>query len=169
MVGGVTTRGQTVADLAIGLPSLAILILGAGMLLLTMFGVGPLIAPELSLPEAALMRDPAEVLRQIRSGVDPNLPLTVRSRFLVGTQVPGRDRRMTPLEAAIGVRREDVVRLLVRNGAAVTSANLPRLSCFAERMGSPEIVAFLQTAVSHPDAAPHPDVAIDCAGVATPW
>ena len=93
---------------------------------------------DLTLPEAAALRDEAEVLRQIRHGVDPNLAGRVRRGVI-------RDEEylLTPLEAATAARHGEVVRLLVGNGAELNDTNVPILFCLAQRSGAADIVSLL--------------------------
>lgn len=95
--------------------------------------------PDLTLPEAAAIRDEAEVLRQLRAGVDPDAVALVRRGF-----VSDPEYFMTPLEAGTARRHLGIVSLLVANGAALTEANVPVLVCLALEHGAADIVAFLR-------------------------
>lgn len=87
----------------------------------------------LTLSEAVALRDAGEVARQIEAGVDPNAIYAVRPGVL-GTA------RATPLEAAVWSRRSDMVRLLVRQGSRIDTANWRRLWCAAVETGANDVV-----------------------------
>ena len=125
--------------LALAAPALVWLAAAAVVLLAALGGYRALAAPaDLTLPEAAALRDEAEVLRQIRHGVDPNLAGRVRRGVI-------RDEEylLTPLEAATAARHGEVVRLLVGNGAELNDTNVPILFCLAQRSGAADIVSLL--------------------------
>lgn len=143
--------------MALAAPALAWLAGAALVLVAALGGFRALAAPaDLTLPEAAALRDGAEVLRQIRHGVNPNEAGRVRRGVI-------RDEEylMTPLEAAIAARHAEVVQLLVRNGAALNATNFPVLFCLAEGNDAADIVSFLKENV--PAA-----VVSECAGVRLP-
>lgn len=125
--------------LALAAPALVWLAAAAMLLLATLGGYQALAAPaDLTLAEAAALRDEAEVMRQIRHGADPNLAGRVRPGVI-------RDEAylLTPLEAATAARHVEVVRLLVRGGAELNDTNLPVLVCLARENGADDIVVFL--------------------------
>ncbi len=125
--------------LALAAPALVWLVAAAALLLATLGGYRALAAPaDLTLPEAAALRDEAEVLRQIRHGVDPNVPGRVRRGVI-------RDEEylLTPLVAATAARHGEVVRLLMANGADLNNANFQILVCIAQENGAADIVSFL--------------------------
>ena len=125
--------------LALAAPALVWVAAAAVVLLAALGGYRALAAPaDLTLPEAAALRDEAEVLRQIRHGVDPNMAARVRRGVI-------RDEAylLTPLEAATAARHGEVVRLLVGNGAELNDTNFPVLVCLAEGNGAADIVSFL--------------------------
>ena len=104
-------------------------------------GYRPMASPtDLTLSEAAALRDQAEVLRQIRRGADPNAPARVRPGFIRGSEDV-----ITPLQAAVAQRRLETVRLLVEQGAIIDARNLPELWCFARRLEAADILTFLET------------------------
>jgi len=140
-------------------PALAWIAVGALVLIATLFGYRALAAPaDLTMSEAAVLRDEAELLRQIRHGAAPDVAYTIRRGML-----SDQDYILPPLEAAIAARHAEVVQVLVDNGTKLTDANLPRLVCLARLNEATDIAAFLQ-AHSPPDAA-----AIDCSGIRLPW
>ena len=110
---------------------------------------------DVTLPEAAALRDRAEILRQIRAGADPNRPARVRPGFVRGTEYV-----LTPLQAAVAARRLDVVEILVTQGAVINMRNMPGLLCFAERVGAVNVLAYLRARQS---------TIVNCEGVILPW
>lgn len=129
-----------VLDIALAAPAVLWLAVAAAVLVAVLAGFRALAAPaDLTLPEAAALRDQAEVLRLIGRGADPNAAASIRRGMLRGNEV-----RMTPLEAAVEARHLEVVQLLVRHGADVDAANVPVLLCLARSVRAAEIVAFLE-------------------------
>jgi hypothetical protein len=145
-------------EAAIALPAVAWLVSATLVLIAASIGYRALAAPlDLTLPEAAVLRDEAEVLRQIAHGVDPDVKGPIRRGVFADDGFV-----MTPLEAAIAARHVEVVQLLVRNGARIDDGSLPRLICLAKRNSALDIVAFL--AERSPASA-----AADCSAVRLPW
>jgi ankyrin repeat protein len=143
---------------ALGLPGAVLILATTAMLLGLPFGVDPLWQVEtLTLPEAAALRDNGEVVRLIDLGEDPNSAGPVRQNFLRNdAQV------VTPLEAAVGARRGDMVELLLQNGAVIDAAMWTRLICFAEVVDAGDVRDVLERR--------RPANASDqCADVRTPW
>jgi hypothetical protein len=125
--------------LGLTIPAIVWLAAAAALLVASLGGYRALAAPaDVTMSEAAALRDEAEVLRQIRHGVDPNATQYVRRGA-----IHDGDYFMTPLEAAIAARHSDVVRLLLRTGAELTSINYPVLLCLAEE-SDPEIASLLR-------------------------
>ena len=145
---------------ALGGPSLAwVGMVGAFVVLAAATGYRPFAAPgDLTLPEVAGLRDLLAIEGQIRRGADPNARARVRPGIIRSTPL-----EVTPLEAAVGIRRLDVVQLLVRHGARIDAGNGPVLRCFAERERAADIVEYLRARLAA-DAPP-----VECAGVALPW
>jgi len=143
---------------AVAAPPIAWLLVAATLVMAAAFGYTPLMTPaELTLPEAAGVRDHLEILRQIESGVDPNRAERVRS----GLVRPG-EYVMTPLEAAVASGVLDTVQFLQHHGARVDATTLPGLLCFAKQQGATDIEAYLR------QQAPV-DFAPGCKGVRLPW
>ncbi|MGH9346754.1 MAG: hypothetical protein ACRD26_05750 [Vicinamibacterales bacterium] len=94
--------------------------------------------PELNVAEAASVRDHAEVVRLIETGQDPNRTWPVRPGL-----IDGEGHEMTPLDAAVAIGRLDLVKLLVRHGAAITAENRPALVARAEARDARDITAYL--------------------------
>ena len=134
-----TVEAPLSVALALAAPALVWLAAAVALLLATLGGYRALAAPaDLTLPEAAALRDEAEVLRQIRHGVDPNMPGRVRRGVI-------RDEEylLTPLVAATAARHGEVVRLLMANGAELNDADFQILVCIAQENGAADIVSFL--------------------------
>lgn len=112
---------------------------------------------DLTLAEAAALRDHAELLRLIQSGADPDVQAAVRPG-LVRRNVP----LLTPLEAAIGEHHPETVEFLIEHGAHVTTANVSRLMCFAAQEHQEDAIELLR---SRAPVAPAPD----CGAVDIPW
>jgi hypothetical protein len=85
--------------------------------------------------EAAALGHAARALRLIEEGQNPNRPQHVRANFL-----DSRDHELRPLEAAIVARHAELVRLLLRVGAA--SFDKTRAACLA-RLRLPEVLSDL--------------------------
>lgn len=96
--------------------------------------------PSLNVAEAALVRDNAEAVRLIALGQDPSLAWPVRAELRNDADPP----LMTPLEAAIRIRRADLFDLLRREGARIAPEDLNRLIALAERSSAPEIAERLR-------------------------
>ena len=95
---------------------------------------------QLNLSEAAAVRDDAEMVRLIERGDDPNLRRRVRPG-LVGNEA---DVEATPLEAAISIRRPELIGLLFQHGARVGPAEWRRLYCSAVARDYTDVVAVLE-------------------------
>ena len=143
---------------ALAVPGTLLILATAGMLLGLPFGFDPLWRVEsLTLAEAAALRDNGEVVRLIQGGEDPNKPGTVRAELLRNdAQV------VTPLEAAVGIDRPDMVETLLENGAVLDAATWTHLMCFAASIEADEAIGFLE------QRRP-PDASTACEHVRTPW
>lgn len=111
----------------------------------------------LNLAEATAVRDTAEVARQLEDGADPNRRVTVRAGLLARGPVAS-----TPLEAAVFIRRTELIRLLHQHGARLDPDAWNHATCYASRLELGEIVAAL--APFAPPAAP-----LTCAGNEELW
>ena len=62
---------------------------------------------------------------------------------------------LTPLEAAVGIRRGDMVEVLLENGARMDAATWTRLICFADVVEAGDVHAFWNSGVvrTHPPRA----------------
>jgi hypothetical protein len=112
----------------------------------------------LTLSEAAAVRDHAEVVRILEGGGIANARFPVRPGLLGNEAVI----QATPLEAAISIRRAELVELLFEHGAGPSSADWLRLRCAAAALQYDEIVAML-------DARKPGDVDIRCVGDESLW
>lgn len=113
---------------------------------------------DLNLSEAAAVRDHAEVVWLIESGENPNTRRPVRPGLVQNdTEVEA-----TPLEAAISIRRAELVSLLFERGARPSPADWLRLRCSAQALEYADIVAVLDT--RRPDG-----VEIRCSGDESLW
>jgi hypothetical protein len=143
---------------AVAAAPIAWLLVSTVLVIAAWVGYTPFMTPaDLTLPEAAGVRDHLEILRQIESGVDPNRAERVRS----GLVRPG-EYVMTPLEAAVASGMLDTVQFLQQLGARVDATTLPGLLCFAKQQGAADIEAYLK------QQAPV-DFAPGCKSVRLPW
>ena len=69
---------------------------------------------------------------------------------------------VTPLEAAVGAQRADMVELLLENGAVMNAATWTRLTCFTAVVGANDAREVLE---AHRPAG----ASAACEGVQTPW
>lgn len=149
--------GDRLARAVAGAP-IAWLLVSTVLVIAAWRGYTPFMIPaDLTLPEAAAVRDHLEILRQIESGADPNREERVRS----GIVRPG-EYVMTPLEAAVASGTLDTVEFLQHHGARVDETTLPGLVCFAKQQGAADIAQYLSL------QAPE-DFAPPCESVRLPW
>ena len=87
---------------------------------------GPWQPEAVTLPEAAATRDLGEAARLIGLGQDPSTPGVVRT----GMVFTDREAWVTPLEAAVAIKRADMVEMLVSYGARTDPATLDVLRCW---------------------------------------
>lgn len=154
-----TSITDRLAQLAVALPATLLIAATAVMLGGLPFGIDPLWRVEpLTLAEAAALRDNGEVVRLVRSGQDPNRPATVRAEVLGDREVTA-----TPLEAAVGIDRADIIQVLLENGATLDVSTWPHLMCLAASVEADEAKEFLEQ--RRPDDA----VAADCEHAPRPW
>jgi ankyrin repeat protein len=153
-----TVAADTAAVIAVALPGTALILATALMLAGLLFGLDPLWRVEpLTLAEAAALRDNGEVVRLINAGADPNEATTVRAEFLRNDPLT-----ITPLEAAVGSDRVDMVELLLDHGAVLDPFTWTRLMCFAIAIEAEESRALLEQ--RRPAGS-----SLDCDHVRTPW
>ena len=148
----------TLLAAALWLPGALLIVATVAMFTALPFGVDPLWYVEpVTLPEAAALRDDGEVMRLIGLGADPNEAGTVRAGF-----AHNEAQMLTPLEAAVGIRRADMVEVLFENGAQMDAATWTQLLCFADVVGAGDVRALLE------QRRPQ-DASASCEGVKTPW
>jgi hypothetical protein len=96
--------------------------------------------PQLTLSEAAGLGNAGEVVRLITiEGRDPNRAWPVREDIL------GPAQEITPLEAAVAIRRTELIPVLLRHGAVLPERGEQRtaLICRAQAAVAPAIVELL--------------------------
>ena len=107
-------------------------------LVLAAFGRHPMWPDEpvnLTLSEAAAVRDSGEIVRLVERGENPDAARNVRPGLLLDVAV-----RLTPIEAAVASRDPQIVRVVLANGAALDGSLWNRLQCLTE---SQEMTALL--------------------------
>jgi hypothetical protein len=145
-------------EIALALPGTVLILATALMLAGLPFGVDPLWRVEpLTLAEAAALRDNGEVVRLIQGGEDPNNAGTVRAELLRNDPLT-----VTPLEAAVGIDRPDMIEVLLEHGAVMDAATWTKLMCFATAIEADEARAVLE------QRRP-PGASLVCDHVQTPW
>ena len=110
----------------------------------------------LTLSEAAALRDQGEVTRLTLAGADPNAPYSLRPGILAAAS-------LTPLEAAVGARRAEMVELLMLHGAREDETSWRRLHCFALGTGAADVVEMLDR------YKPANATSSSCQGITTPF
>ncbi|MCX6553059.1 MAG: hypothetical protein NTY02_19000 [Acidobacteria bacterium] len=108
--------------------------------------------------EAASLHDAARVSRLIRERHNPNVRWPVRPGI-----VDDRGLDLLPIDAAVGSRRLEIVRLLMAQGVRLDDDARHRLICIAKLNGSGDIVAFFQAGGPQPPGEPR------CEGVVALW
>ena len=128
-----------IIEAAIAGPAIvAVLVMGA-VSVATLFHHDPFWPVEdLTLAEAALLRDDGEVARLIGRGEDPNGHYRIRRTLL--NEPP---RLVTPLQAAVRANRAVMVRLLLAYGARPDASAWAAL-CESKGSQTAEIVALLE-------------------------
>jgi hypothetical protein len=126
--------------LCVGLPGTLVIVGLAAWLVASWFGMPPTAAgTSITLSEAAMLADHADVLRLIRQGADPNAPASVREGMIDF----GR-RTMLPLEAATRSHQPGIMQLLINSGARIAASNYPSLWCSAQGVpNNADVMAFL--------------------------
>ena len=148
MTGPATLRTQPTPDRALNpllaaalwLPQLAALALAVSVLVAWVAAADvfwPL--PELTLSEAVVTRDYAEVVRLIESCADPNRPSHIRVDMLNSAEYT-----KTPLEAAVGTGVIELVQLLLRHGATMPAgAGRAAFICESVRVDAEDVTELL--------------------------
>jgi len=112
--------------------------------------------PQLTMSEAAALKDRATMQRLIWNGVDPNAPANVRADIL-----KSHDIVVTPIEASVGTRTPIAMEFLLAHGARMDQHEQAVVACLAAEDDAREILEYLQK--HFPGEKP------DCAHVTTPW
>jgi len=121
------------------------------------FGGNPLWEePQLTMGEAAALKDRATMQRLIWAGLDPNAPTNVRADVL-----KSHDIVVTPLEASVGTRTPIAMQFLLAHGARMDRHEQDVITCLATEDNAKEILEYLEK--HFPGKTP------DCAHVTTPW
>jgi hypothetical protein len=135
----VPTRVPVAAAIAAVAPQVVPLVAALFVLVGWLAGINPFWpTPDVNVAEAAAVRDHAEVVRLIEAGQDPNRRWPVRADI-----IDGDSHTMTPLEAAVEIRRLELVKLLVRHGASITPAARIALSERSAAHGASDIATYL--------------------------
>lgn len=121
-------------------PPLAVVVASAVLMLLGGVERNPFWPrQQITMAEAAALRDPGTVVRLIESGVDPNGPMAVRPGVL-----DDRGHHMTPAEAAILADRSEVMAVLVARGARADEERVRSWACLAAAAAKRETLAYLR-------------------------
>ena len=151
-------RQRALLAAALCLPGALLIAATAAMFAALPFGIDPLWYVEpVTLPEAAALRDSGEVVRLIGLGADPNEASVVRQNF-----AHNEAHVLTPLEAAVSIRRVGIVDLLLEHGARMDAVTWTQLICFADIVEADDVRALLEQ--RRPQGA-----SATCEGVRTPW
>lgn len=130
----------------------AVVVIGGGLV-----GWNPLWSePELTLAEAAALKDRGTMERLLSSGADPNAPANVRPRILREYAIV-----VTPLEASVGTRTPTAMQFLLSRGARMDGRERAVIMCLAIKDEAMEIVDFLDKDGRNDRP--------DCEHVSTPW
>jgi hypothetical protein len=150
------TAGYLLACAAV--PALVHAVIEAAFLAAALVGAHPRWpVQDLNLSEAAAVRDTATVARLLDAGEDANGRRLVRDGLLEGVA-----QRVTPLEAAVSIRRPEIVRLLVAHGARPGAQDWVRLRCYVQRHQYDDIATELE-------AVRPADASFECSGNEALW
>jgi hypothetical protein len=142
--------------LALGLPGV---LLACGIVVLAGLSAAGLVPfardQQLTLAEAAALRDRAEIVRLIRRGGDPRALARVRAGIIGNGELT-----LTPMEAAIMKRRTEVMSVLVDVGAGIRPDEFAHYWCLAKKRHDPRVVAAVESQVPRPRS-------VDCSAVRT--
>ncbi len=135
-------RGWALAlGAGVAIPALVLIVIEATLMVGVAVTGTNLRLPDVSLnlAEAVAVRDGAEMMRLLEGGEDPSRRQSVREGLLEGKVV-----QATPLEAAVSIRRTELVDTLYAHGASADQESWRRMVCFATRQESNDIVALLK-------------------------
>ena len=140
--------------LLVALPPVAIAVGAVVLVLLGAVGRNPFwSAADLTMAEAAALRDQASVASMARSGVDPAARVRVRPGMLDNPI----ELQMTPAEAAVRADRTEILDVLFANGLVLDDAAALRLVCRARQWDSSEVLPYLTMRFPAAAAGPCPD------------
>lgn len=94
---------------------------------------------EVTMAEAAALRDTGTVAWMIMSGADPDVPMRIRAGVL-----DEREHHVTPGEAAVLADRTEVLATLAARGARVDAEIVGRWWCLARATEADESVEYLR-------------------------
>ena len=141
------------AAIAVAAPPALLLTIAAAMLAAAAFGYHPLWPGERpTLSEAIVMRDLGALTQWLEERPDMQRRYPVREGM-----VTERALSLTPFEAIVAARRDDVLLYLRERGIEPTAAELPRLRCLAAQKEAADVLKAL--------GGPLPD----CGGVEANW
>lgn len=151
------TRFPRLLTICAAAPALAAVAVSGAIVVAAATGNSPpfWLGGSLTLSEAAALHDQGALVKLIESGSDPNRVYPLRAGVLAVVS-------LTPLEAAVGARRAEMVDLLMLHGASIDSDTWRRLHCFAIEAGAEDVV---QTIDQYRPAGADDS----CAGVTTPF
>ena len=112
--------------------------------------------PQLTLSEAAALKDRGTMQRLLWSGADPNAPATVRPKILKEYAIV-----VTPIEASVGTRTPIAMQFLMARGARMDDQERAVVTCLAIKDDAKEILEFLERTAAKDTP--------DCEHVSTPW
>lgn len=144
------------ALVAVTLPPAAVLVAGGAILLGALAGTHPAWPEDRpSISEAIILRDLGALLEGLRANPD------MTKKYPVGPGMirDGESYRLTPFEAAIAARRDDVVLFLQERGVTPSPTELPHLRCVAILTDARALTALFGA----------PADPATCADVAVPW
>lgn len=148
--------GLIVTAAVAAFPALLVVV-AVGILIGALFGFHPFWnEPELTMSEAAALKDRGTIQRLIWNGVDPNRPARVRPGILRSNELV-----VTPLVASVGTRTAVTMEFLLSRGAIMSDDERAVIVCLAIKDEAREILEFLEQ--NGPREEP------DCEHVATPW
>jgi len=123
-----------VPPLAVATGAVVLVVLGA-------VGLNPFWSvTDLTMAEAAALRDQASVAVMARTGIDPSARMSVRPRML-GNRF---ELQLTPAEAAVRANRTEILDVLFANGLALDDETAHALMCLGRQSGSDEALPYLE-------------------------
>ena len=134
------TRASSVPiEAALAIPAMLWLVAAVAVMVVSISGSAGIPSASMTLSEAAALRDRAELVRLIGEGADVEARARVR-----GGIIREQEYMLTPLEAATVMRRDDVLQLLVAEGARLNDETFSVLYCLASLSGFDDTAAVLR-------------------------